>query len=881
MPRESWVPKDRIAWLHDRYPAYLKTKRNTRTVFMDSLFREYIARWPHDEPSTEFLEEFRMKPNPLINAKQQKARQPSADTNTTSDGTDMVRCSDEETRQRALARLDELLLKRLKEWFRNHGRVTSHGDKALAGNSTSGTTNVASKVLSLGMMKTTQSWQAYFSKYRNKLQPLVDQDWQSYRASLSKSEQASTHWISFFQKWCKDRLAGEEESVKAEVEEYRLTYNEFEDPSETHDEKLRRYQQAQNKIYRTIDAAGESLLLQSAWSSLIMVGGPEIKAGGGQKIIVSCAGEVEGKNFVEWLGDVRYGKLQKWFADFLSEKYEDSIASGSWVCKTEGNLTTSGSGHTGSSSENATGLDDEHSESEDTESNSDDNDPRDCDSNSTKKVADYLAPLEQREAYAREKEASTAFTKQLLDQMRQELHEGLAEVGKRPPILGVKAAKPKSVLKHTRKVSSKQDELKTATRHSARLQENNKDTEKVSHDSFSSEVVSGEKSEGTKDPDATETSRAELPAPAISVTDSTSLTTDIAAEAKKQDGNEEETTANAEHAASVGPDIANHTPPIDMTTLSHNLESTSNENKSDELRICLNNQDGSATPSTQRATPDVADVAITNPLLNSTDAPKVPDNATLETETPSAASIVVQTPLAPQDIDMDDGAGADSAAPAAPMDPATSTTAVREPATEGATAADADTEVTIDVSSLQVPHKDMNGAWPVLIAASTDVRWIRCLRAFVDFECSKPPNGKLNVSARPTEVTSWVRDKKKHLVPEIKAGKYGKDWLAWWQSLQPPSRCDDSGVPHLRHSIPSDEWSKTLLKGGTAGIYTVVVALAWWVKTCPDDPELWACVDDTTWVLAQLLTAHQAVKKRGAVSEDAEGSSVSKKRRLR
>ncbi|PPQ87290.1 hypothetical protein CVT24_006702 [Panaeolus cyanescens] len=321
MPRETWVPKDRLPWMHEQYPAYLKTQRSSRTAFMDKLLKEYLARWPHDEPSTDFLEEFRMKPNPMKNPKQRKKGQQSANTDSIDVDADMVRCSDKETRERAFARLDELLLKRLKEWYRNHGRVVSGSDKALAVGSTAAVTAV-SKVLSLGTKKSAQSWQAYFSKYRSKLQPLVDQDWQSYRASLLKSEQTNAHWISFFQKWCKDRLAEEDASVKAEVEEYRSTYNEFEDPSESHEEKLRRYQQAQSKVARTLSAAGDALLLQSGWSSLIMTGGPQIKAGGGVTIIVSCAGEAEGKTFSEWLGDTRNAQLQKWFSDFLSAKYQ-------------------------------------------------------------------------------------------------------------------------------------------------------------------------------------------------------------------------------------------------------------------------------------------------------------------------------------------------------------------------------------------------------------------------------------------------------------------------------------------------------------------------------------------------------------------------------
>ncbi|PPQ85882.1 hypothetical protein CVT24_006441, partial [Panaeolus cyanescens] len=456
MPRETWVPEDRIPWLLDRYPAYLKTQRHTRTVFMDNLFRDYISRWPHDEPSEEFMEEFRMKPNPLKNPKKKKGvkqQTPVSIDDSPSVDANMVRCSDQETRERAIARLDELLLKRLKEWFRNHGRVTSKRTNILAASSPVASAG-SSKVLFLGGKKTPQSWQAYFSKYRTRLQPLIDKDWQTYREALPTNEKA--HWISFFQKWCKEKLAEEGELVKKEVEEYRQTYNEFEDPSESHNEKLIRYQQSQNKIFRTLDSAGEAIEIQTGWSSLIIAGGPEVKAGGEPKIIISCAGEADGKTFAEWLGDVRYGELQKWFADFISEKYGASIESGLWTAKPADDQTET----TGSTA----GVKDNDTDSEDSDSEIDNDNDQDF---AQSKKADYLAPLEQRQEYLREKEASTARTKQLLAQMRDEFHQGLADM--RPPILSVDAANVEKTQSKIRKPRANKKQSEPPSRKSDRL----------------------------------------------------------------------------------------------------------------------------------------------------------------------------------------------------------------------------------------------------------------------------------------------------------------------------------------------------------------------------------------------------------------------------
>jgi hypothetical protein len=46
-----------------------------------------------------------------------------------------------------------------------------------------------------------------------------------------------------------------------------------------------------------------------------------------------------------------------------------------------------------------------------------------------------------------------------------------------------------------------------------------------------------------------------------------------------------------------------------------------------------------------------------------------------------------------------------------------------------------------------------------------------------------------------------------------------------------------------------------LRKGGTAGIYVVVVGLSWWIKAQqPErDDDAWYTVDDLSWVIQQMI----------------------------
>jgi hypothetical protein len=57
----------------------------------------------------------------------------------------------------------------------------------------------------------------------------------------------------------------------------------------------------------------------------------------------------------------------------------------------------------------------------------------------------------------------------------------------------------------------------------------------------------------------------------------------------------------------------------------------------------------------------------------------------------------------------------------------------------------------------------------------------------------------------------------------------------------------------MRNVPPGEGW-QTLKKGGTSGIYVVVVGLSWWVKAqdTERDADVWALVDDLLWVIQQM-----------------------------
>ena len=56
------------------------------------------------------------------------------------------------------------------------------------------------------------------------------------------------------------------------------------------------------------------------------------------------------------------------------------------------------------------------------------------------------------------------------------------------------------------------------------------------------------------------------------------------------------------------------------------------------------------------------------------------------------------------------------------------------------------------------------------------------------------------------------------------------------------------------HDIPKGETWQALRKGGTAGIYIVVMGLSWWIKTqqAERDANAWSTVEDLLWVIQHM-----------------------------
>jgi hypothetical protein len=96
--------------------------------------------------------------------------------------------------------------------------------------------------------------------------------------------------------------------------------------------------------------------------------------------------------------------------------------------------------------------------------------------------------------------------------------------------------------------------------------------------------------------------------------------------------------------------------------------------------------------------------------------------------------------------------------------------------------------------------------------------------------------------------------------------------MEWWKQIQPSWRTDEGSVA-LNRKTPRGETWQVLRKGGTAGIYVVVMALSWWIKAqqVQRDNPAWMAVDDLSWVMQQMmLDIPEPVSSKRARDDDAD-----------
>jgi hypothetical protein len=134
----------------------------------------------------------------------------------------------------------------------------------------------------------------------------------------------------------------------------------------------------------------------------------------------------------------------------------------------------------------------------------------------------------------------------------------------------------------------------------------------------------------------------------------------------------------------------------------------------------------------------------------------------------------------------------------------------------------------------------------------------------------------MNTKFRPGILSKWLISRKFHALPNVEdVGGYAKEWLSWWNSVQPKWRQSSvTGSLPLPLSIASEKNDLVCLKkGGPSGLVTVMIGLKWWGSICENDTKWLAVVKDVKSCMDGLMAPGR--KRKGGDS----GEGARKKRK--
>ena len=167
-----------------------------------------------------------------------------------------------------------------------------------------------------------------------------------------------------------------------------------------------------------------------------------------------------------------------------------------------------------------------------------------------------------------------------------------------------------------------------------------------------------------------------------------------------------------------------------------------------------------------------------------------------------------------------------------------------------------------------------------LCGVSTSSPWQDLLTEYLDFEREGPITGvcfyfsvlctyslqqlqKLSTNSQLDLVTPWIKQhaNKKHEPIDVEQNNFGPQFCAWWTAIQPTWRILPGG--QYSRVVPDNETWASLRKGGSAGLFVIVVALSWWVwaaEEVVDQLDLCSIIGDLHWVIQQVCSLKQAEK---------------------
>ncbi|KAF8157394.1 hypothetical protein BJ912DRAFT_1070409 [Pholiota molesta] len=821
MTRQHWTTKSQRQWLLDKFPEFVKARESGTTAkkFFPKVFTEWRDAFPIDAPTPKELAE-------------------------------AVNMSDAVKKKRAEK------YKQIKAWFHN----TNRGIVTAGIDTSRGILKIKRK------SKRPQEWQIYQRlTYKDHWKPIIDKEWQKFRDEWEEkngSESKPPHSrFAFMNVFLKTKYAEETDEMKERVQELRDQPGSGEEDDAEDDnsanKRNKNFQQAIHKLPRTMLAMAESLAKQTGWSISILAGGPEPHQGGEIKAFMIHSGTTpEGDDFSQFLGEDEYNEhIAAPFDDFLHAAFPEDVCDSRALVPEDEDEEAEQRSRQKKGKKAKKGKELESDEEEDDGEEEDDDDEKQQDNGeeeqddgedmevdqldgeddgddddeggeevAVKKVRKHGGKSE----YELRKEENIRKNKALLKQLEVQYPIERDEKAP-PPKTASKAPKPTTAAKGKKKEKTPPQPTRSSTRKKG--------------------TTSSKPNQAAAVVDSATTTNAEGAAsleasPAIDDSDSTAPGTKNIA-ATRSSTRKKGTTSSKPNQATAAVDSATTT-----------------------------NAQGAAS---LEAAP--MDIASNGEVDNAQGGPSL-KAPVIETTTNAQGAASLEAPA--DGAPVDDTVDNDNTGELEPPSCAQPTPARTSDDSEAAgmnknklqrrkLLSGPNSEIDMDTLPAWLTH---TGMVDYLYNVSNDKRWRRLLYLFYRFEKANPPTGNIPNTSRPDEVVTWIRSKRKNSAPNIvDIEAFAESYLTWWLSLQPEWRTGNSDVGGFKSiesvslmvEAPGDEEWQILCKGGSAGIYTVVVALSWWLLKEGLSARVLMALEDIKWVVGEMviLIENDQSKKRG------------------
>ncbi|KAG6825878.1 hypothetical protein H0H92_002020 [Tricholoma furcatifolium] len=306
MTKRQWTTPEQRTLLDSLLPEFVAAQksRTASTHFYRKAYAAWETKYPYPQPTEEEINAAAADMHQKAVNKAQATNQPIPAADTSSEHREGLR-------KALLATEKKNQEKRIFEWFHNHSRVTTSG------------TNKRS-ILKLTASRPLQDWQAFGKMFSDELKDVRDAGYTAYLQSLPPSEKPKTK-LAWSMAFLKDRLENASEDVKAEVEEFRMNGSTSEEQSS--EERNKGYQDAIDRLPRTLQLLCDSVVEKAGWSIMILAGGPHGRMGTVSNMVVqggSCPSD--GKQFTDTMSTQEFEEniLTPW-EEYLESMYPSEV----------------------------------------------------------------------------------------------------------------------------------------------------------------------------------------------------------------------------------------------------------------------------------------------------------------------------------------------------------------------------------------------------------------------------------------------------------------------------------------------------------------------------------------------------------------------------